>query len=85
MKAETEALLQQCRTALLQQSDEHIAALLTQWFEYMKGDLQVALTIQLNCTYPLAQPMEKSVGWGWSPGYHLIQDTYGRQATRRSR
>ena len=40
MKAETEALLQQCRTALLQQSDEHIAALLTQWFEYMKGDLR---------------------------------------------
>jgi hypothetical protein len=38
MKAETEALLQQCRTALLQQSDERVAALLTQWFEGMIGD-----------------------------------------------
>jgi hypothetical protein len=38
MKAETEALLQQCRTALLQQSDERIAALLAQWFELMIGD-----------------------------------------------
>lgn len=38
MKAETEALLQQCRTALLQQSDECVAALLTQWFEGMIGD-----------------------------------------------
>jgi len=38
MKAETEALLQECRTALLQQSDERIAALLTQWFEGMIGD-----------------------------------------------
>ena len=45
---------------------------------------QVALTIQLNCTYPLAQPMEKSVDWGWSPGYHQVQDMYDRQATRRS-
>ena len=38
MKAETEALLQQCREALLDQSDERIAALLTQWFENMIGD-----------------------------------------------
>src|SRR5260370_40427457 len=38
MKAETEALLQQCRTALLQQSDESVGALLTQWFEGMIGD-----------------------------------------------
>ncbi len=38
MKAETEALLQQCRTALLQQRDERIAALLAQWFELMIGD-----------------------------------------------
>src|SRR6266566_2814739 len=38
MKAITEALLQQCRTALLQQSDERIAALLAQWFELMIGD-----------------------------------------------
>ncbi len=38
MKAKTEALLQQCRTALLQQSDERIAALLAQWFELMIGD-----------------------------------------------
>jgi len=38
MKAETEALLQQCRTALLQQSDERVGALLTQWFEGMIGD-----------------------------------------------
>lgn len=38
MKVETEALLQQCRTALLQQSNERIAALLTQWFEGMIGE-----------------------------------------------
>src|SRR5438874_230458 len=38
MKVETETLLQQCRTALLQQSDERIAALLAQWFELMIGD-----------------------------------------------
>jgi hypothetical protein len=38
MKAETEALLQECRAALLQQSDERIAALLTEWFECMIGD-----------------------------------------------
>src|SRR5947209_7176065 len=38
VKAETEALLQQCRTALLQQRDEHIAALLAQWFELIIGD-----------------------------------------------
>ncbi len=38
MKAETEALLHQCRTALVQQSDERIAALLAQWFELMIGD-----------------------------------------------
>jgi hypothetical protein len=38
MKAETVALLQQCRSALLQQSDERIAALLVQWFELMIGD-----------------------------------------------
>jgi hypothetical protein len=37
MKAETEALLQECRTALLQQSNERMAALLTQWFECMIG------------------------------------------------
>src|SRR2546421_11494956 len=38
VKAETEALLQQCRTALLQQRDERIAALLAQWFELIIGD-----------------------------------------------
>ncbi|HZU03603.1 MAG TPA: hypothetical protein VFA10_28315 [Ktedonobacteraceae bacterium] len=38
MKVETEALLQQCRTALLQQSNECLAALLAQWFELMIGD-----------------------------------------------
>jgi len=38
MKAETEALLQQCRGALLQQSDERVAALLAQWFELTIGD-----------------------------------------------
>src|SRR5437763_15391959 len=38
MKTETETLLQQCRTALLQQSDERIAALLAEWFELMIGD-----------------------------------------------
>ncbi len=38
MKAETEALLQGCRIALLRQSDERIAALLAQWFETMIGE-----------------------------------------------
>ncbi|HEY0753646.1 MAG TPA: hypothetical protein VGD98_06765 [Ktedonobacteraceae bacterium] len=38
MKAETEALLQECRTALLRQSDERIAALLAQWFENLIGE-----------------------------------------------
>jgi hypothetical protein len=38
MKAETEALLQECRMALLRQSDERIAALLAQWFENMIGE-----------------------------------------------
>lgn len=38
MKAETEALLQECRNALLRQSDERIDALLTQWFENMIGE-----------------------------------------------
>ena len=38
MKAETEALLQECRNALLRQSDERIAALLAQWFENMIGE-----------------------------------------------
>src|SRR2546421_3539057 len=38
VKAETEALLQKCRTALLQQCDERIAALLAQWFELIIGD-----------------------------------------------
>jgi hypothetical protein len=38
MKAETEALLQECRTALLRQSDERIAALLAWWFENLIGD-----------------------------------------------
>jgi hypothetical protein len=38
MKAETEALLQECRTALLQQSNERIAALLTEWFECLIGE-----------------------------------------------
>jgi hypothetical protein len=38
MKAETEALLHQGRTALMQQSDERVAALLKQWFERMIGD-----------------------------------------------
>jgi hypothetical protein len=38
MKADTEALLQECRTALLQQSNESIAALLTEWFECLIGE-----------------------------------------------
>ncbi len=38
MKVETEALLQQGSAALLQQSNERIAALLAQWFELMIGD-----------------------------------------------
>src|ERR1051326_5984705 len=38
MKTETKLLLQQCRDALLQQRDEQIAALLTQWFEGMIGE-----------------------------------------------
>ncbi len=38
MKPETEALLRQCRTALLQQSDENVAALLAYWFETMIGE-----------------------------------------------
>ena len=38
MKVETEALLQECRSALLRQNDERIAALLAQWFENMIGE-----------------------------------------------
>jgi len=44
----------------------------------------VAQTVQANCTPLLAQPMERSVDWDWLPEYHPVQDTYGRQATRRS-
>lgn len=38
MKTETKVLLQQCRDALLQQSNEHLAELLTSWFEGMIGE-----------------------------------------------
>lgn len=38
MKAETQALLEECRTALLQQSNERIAALLSEWLEGMIGE-----------------------------------------------
>ena len=38
MKTEMKALLQQCREALLQHSDEHIAALLGHWLEGMIGE-----------------------------------------------
>lgn len=38
MKAETEALLEECRLALLQQGDERIAALISQWFENLIGE-----------------------------------------------
>src|SRR5215472_12049682 len=38
MKPETKNLLERCRTALLQQSIESIALLLTHWFENMIGE-----------------------------------------------
>ncbi len=49
MKAETGALLQQCRSALLRQSDECIAALLTQWFEFMIGEESIDEEIDDLC------------------------------------
>jgi len=38
MKAETEALLYQCRTALLQRNGEELDTLLKGWFECMIGE-----------------------------------------------
>ena len=38
----------------------------------------------INCTYPLAQPIEKSIDWGWLPGHRLVQGMYDQQAKRRS-
>ncbi len=49
MKAETGALLQQCRSALLRQSDECIAVLLTQWFEFMIGEESIDEEIDDLC------------------------------------
>ena len=40
--------------------------------------------ILVNCTCPLAQPVERSVGWGWLPERRQVEGTYGREATRRS-
>ncbi|HEX7737971.1 MAG TPA: hypothetical protein VF458_24210 [Ktedonobacteraceae bacterium] len=38
MNAQTDTLLQECRSALLRQSDERVAALLAQWFENLIGE-----------------------------------------------
>ncbi len=50
----------------------------------VRAALAVALTIQVNCTCPLAQPVEKSVDWDWSPRSHLVQGRYDRQVVRHS-
>jgi hypothetical protein len=49
MKPETQALLYQCRTALLQRPDEQVAALLQSWFECMIGDEDLDETLDDLC------------------------------------
>jgi hypothetical protein len=50
----------------------------------VRAALAVVLTIQVNCTCPLAQPVEKSVDWDWSLRSHLVQGRYDRQAVPHS-
>src|SRR6266849_502781 len=50
----------------------------------VRAALAVALTIQVNCTCPLAQPVEKSVDWDWSLRSHLVRGRYDREAGRHS-
>ena len=49
MKPETQALLYQCRTALLQRPDEQVAALLQSWFECLIGDEDLDETLDDLC------------------------------------
>src|SRR5260370_719514 len=50
----------------------------------VRATARAALTIQVNCTCPLAQPVEKSVDWDWSLRSRLVQGRYDRQAVPHS-
>jgi len=49
MTSETESLLYDCRAALLQRSDEQLAALLECWFEFMVGDESIEEVLDDLC------------------------------------
>ena len=49
MKPQTEALLQQCRIALLQRSDEQLDTLLKNWFDFMIGEESMEETLDDLC------------------------------------
>ena len=49
MKPETEQLLHQCRTALLQQSNEQLHTLFVSWFERLVGEESIEETLDDLC------------------------------------
>jgi hypothetical protein len=49
MKPETERLLHQCRSALLQQSDEQLHTLFVSWFERLVGEESIEETLDDLC------------------------------------
>src|SRR5215467_9428689 len=49
MKPETEQLLHQCRTALLQQSNEQLHTLFVSWFERLIGEESIEETLDDLC------------------------------------
>ena len=49
MKPETERLLHQCRSALVQQSNEQLHALFVSWFERLVGEESIEETLDDLC------------------------------------